>query len=105
MFLGPRLKPPSLALIVEEILEWVGPVAAVVSVSFGRGRLVWFTRMSVGKDSHKHNNISIQLVHRRQASTLLMMHEKRKNLSLSQGLNLGLLNTSQMLLPLSHQDS
>ena len=30
---------------------------------------------------------------------------KEKNLSLSQGLNLGLPNTSQMLLPLRHQDS
>ena len=30
---------------------------------------------------------------------------KEKNLSPSQGLNLGLPNTSQMLLPLSHQDS
>ena len=30
---------------------------------------------------------------------------KEKNLSPSQGLNLGLPNTSQMLLPLRHQDS
>ena len=36
--------------------------------------------------------------------TLLYMN-KEKNLSPSQGLNLGLPNTSQMLLPLRHQDS
>ena len=37
---------------------------------------------------------------------LLHVHmKKEKNLSPSQGLNLGLPNTSQMLLPLRHQDS
>ena len=34
-----------------------------------------------------------------------MYMNKEKNLSPSQGLNLGLPNTSQMLLPLRHQDS
>ena len=33
------------------------------------------------------------------------VHEQRKTLSPSQGLNVGLPNTSQMLSPLSHQDS
>ena len=41
--------------------------------------------------------------------SLLIHHglymKKEKNLSPSQGLNLGLPNTSQMLLPLRHQDS
>ena len=38
-------------------------------------------------------------------STLYTYMNKEKNLSPSQGLNLGLPNTSQMLLPLRHQDS
>ena len=41
--------------------------------------------------------------HKETIHTLYM--KKEKNLSPSQGLNLGLPNTSQMLLPLRHQDS
>ena len=56
-----------------------------------------------------HQDIYNCIVHRNKLSikyNVGVLHmNKEKNLSPSQGLNLGLPNTSQMLLPLRHQDS
>ena len=54
--------------------------------------------------------VNVPLIHVKQCMlrvihVVYMYMNKEKNLSPSQGLNLGLPNTSQMLLPLRHQDS
>ena len=66
---------------------------------------VWFIGLWCSHIVHVHVHVCMVLFGSLAFGALILYMNKEKNLSPSQGLNLGFPNTSQMLLPLRHQDS